>query len=85
MYLDYAENQAQRQRLMSMSDWVGKLDSFLQFNEYELLINKGKVEREVADALAKSEYKKYRVLQDENYVSDFDKSTKLFLKSNDLN
>ena len=80
MYLDYAENQAKRHKLMSMQDWISRLDAFLQFNEYDLLHNKGTVERKVADDLAKAEYKKYRILQDKKYVSDFDKSTEKFLK-----
>jgi len=37
MYLDYAENQAARQKYMTMKDWVEKLDAFLKFNEYEVL------------------------------------------------
>jgi len=82
MYLDYAENQARRHKLMSMQDWVGKLDAFLQFNEYDLLHNKGKVERKVADTLAKTEFAKYRVIQDQQYVSDFDKSTQKYLAKN---
>lgn len=84
MYLDYAENQARRHKIMSMQDWVARLDAFLQFNEYDLLNNKGKVERQVADDFAKAEYKKYRVQQDKKYVSDFDKATKRYLtKSED--
>lgn len=42
MYLDYAENQAKRHKLMSMEKWAIKLDSFLEFNEYELLKDKGR-------------------------------------------
>lgn len=80
MYLDYAENQAKRERLMSMDDWVKKLDAFLQFNEYELLHHKGKVERKVADALAQQEFEKFRVIQDKQYISDFDRATKKILK-----
>ena len=80
MYLDYAENQAKRHKLMSMQDWVTRLDAFLQFNEYDLLHDRGKVERKIADDLAKAEYKKYRVLQDKKYVSDFDKATQKYLK-----
>jgi len=80
MYLDYAENQAKRQKLMAMRDWVSRLDAFLQFNEYDLLHNKGTVERKVADDLAKAQYKKYRVTQDKKYMSDFDKSTEKYLK-----
>jgi hypothetical protein len=80
MYLDYAENQVKRLKLMSMQDWVERLDAFLQFNEYDLLHNKGTVERKVADELAKEEFRKYRVSQDENFLSDFDKSTQKYLK-----
>lgn len=72
MYLDYAENQAKRNKLMSMQDWVNKLDSFLQFNEYDTLNNLGTVSRKVADDLAIAEYNKYRILQDADYKSDFD-------------
>lgn len=79
MYLDYADNQAKRNKLMSMQDWAERLDAFLQFNEYDLLKNKGKVERQVADDLAKAEYHKYRVIQDQSFVSDFDKKTKKLL------
>lgn len=75
MYLDYAENQAKRNKLMSMNDWITKLDSFLHFNEYDLLQNIGIVSREVANSLAIKEYEKYRIIQDDNYVSDFDKAT----------
>lgn len=80
MYLDYAENQAKRNKLMSMNDWITKLDSFLQFNEYDLMENLGQVSREVADSLAIKEHKKYRIIQDNCYISDFDKVTEKYLK-----
>lgn len=79
MYLDYAENRAERQMPMYMKDWVEKLDAFLKFNDYEILTNAGKVSAEVAKALAEKEYEKYRVVQDVLFESDFDKSLKLFL------
>jgi len=72
MYLDYAENQAQKGIVMFMKDWVLKLDAFLQFNEESVLNHQGKVSHEVALALAESEYEKYRVIQDKIIVSDFD-------------
>lgn len=80
MYLDYAENQAKRNKKMSMSDWADKLDAFLQFNEYDLLHDTGKISREVANQLAKDEYKKFRIRQDKEYLSDFDKATTKYLK-----
>ena len=80
MYLDYAENQAKRGKLMSMQDWVSRLDSFLDFNEYDILDNLGSISRKVADELAIKEYEKYRIIQDQNYTSDFDKMTEKYLK-----
>jgi len=76
MYLDYAENQAARQIPMKMTDWVSKLDAFLQFNEYDILKNAGKVSHEVAKKLAEKEYGKFRVIQDKNFESDFEKEAK---------
>ena len=76
MYLDYAENQAARQIPMKMTEWVKKLDAFLQFNEYDILNNAGRVSHEVAKALAEKEYEKFRVEQDRSFESDFDREVK---------
>jgi hypothetical protein len=80
MYLDYAENQAAKNRPMKMQDWIEKLDAFLKFNEYEILTNPGKVSNEIAVNLAGKEYKKFRVEQDKKYISDFDKEVKKLKK-----
>ncbi len=76
MYLDYAENQANKGVVMYMKDWVQKLDAFLQFNEEAILKNAGTVTHEVALALAEKEFEKYRIIQDKLYESDFDKEIK---------
>lgn len=73
MYLDYAERQARRKIPMTMEDWAKRLDIFLEFNEEEILRNKGKVSAEIAKSFAESEFEKYRVIQDGVYQSDFDK------------
>ncbi|MDG3547263.1 virulence RhuM family protein [Methanobacterium formicicum] len=73
MYLDYAENQAERHKLMSMEDWASRLDAFLKFNEYDVLENPGKVSHTVAKEIASKEFEKYRKIQDKDYISDFDK------------
>ena len=73
MYLDYAELQAKRGQVMYMKDWVEKLNAFLQFNERDILEDKGKVTHEIAKAFAEGEYDKFRVIRDANYKSDFDK------------
>ena len=73
MYLDYAENQAERQITMSMADWIQKLDAFLQFNDYKVLQDAGRISHEIAMDLAEKEYEKFRVVQDVDFESDFDK------------
>lgn len=76
MYLDYAELQAEKQRPMTMADWVQKLDAFLQFNEYQILKDAGKISHKVAKKLAEEQYEKFRVIQDRTFESDFDKEVK---------
>lgn len=73
MYLDYATRQARRRIPMTMADWASKLDAFLQFNDADVLQDKGKVTAAIAKAFAESEFEKYRVIQDHLYQSDFDR------------
>lgn len=81
MYLDFAELQAQDHKVMTMKDWIKKLDAFLQFNEKEILDNSGKVSAEIAKSFAENELEKYRVIRDRRLESDFDKEIK-WLKGN---
>ena len=76
MYLDYAEDQAERNIPMTMKDWADKLTAFLQFNQKDILDNQGKVSHEIAKAFAEGEYERYRINQDSLFESDFDKSCK---------
>ena len=76
MYLDYAEMQANKQKIMYMKDWAKRLDAFLQFNEHEILTDAGKVTAEIAKTFAESEFEKYRIIQDRLFESDFDKEIK---------
>jgi hypothetical protein len=79
MYLDYAEDQAERSIPMTMEDWANKLNAFLKFNERDILDNPGKVSQEVAKAFAESEFAKYRIAQDRLFESDFDRHIKKML------
>ena len=72
MYLDYAERQVKLGKIISMKEWKEKLEVFLKINEYNILKDNGKIKREIADKLALDEYKKYRIIQDQKYISDFD-------------
>lgn len=67
--------------LKEMKDWAKRLDAFLQFNDYEVLQDAGKVSAKIAKALADEEYEKFRPIQDRNFESDFDREIKK-LKNN---
>lgn len=84
MYLDYAEDQAERHIPMTMEDWKSRLDVFLQFNERDVLDNPGKVSHKVAESFALSEFEKYRIIQDKLFESDFDKFM-IEMKNEDIN
>lgn len=73
LYLDYAELQAERRIPMSMEDWAKRLDGFLEFNGNELLIGPGKISAEQAKLHAETEFEKYRIIQDQLFLSDYDK------------
>ncbi len=75
-YLDLAENRAERGIVMNMKDWSLFLDKFLQLSDYPILLDKGKISALEAKIKAESEYEKYRVIQDRNYISDFDREIK---------
>ena len=72
MYLDYAERQVKLRHIISMQEQKEKLEMFLNLNEYSILKDNGKIKKEIADKLALDEYEKYRVVQDQKYISDFD-------------
>jgi len=80
MYLDFAEMQAGRGIVMHMKDWVAKLDSFLKFNEHEILSHAGKISHDLAEAFAIKEYEIYKKQQDRMLESDFDREIKKILK-----
>ncbi len=84
MYLDYAEDQAERHIPMTMEDWKNRLDVFLQFNERDVLNNPGKISHKVAESFALSQFEKYRIIQDKLFESDFDKFM-IEMKKDDIN
>lgn len=59
MYLDYAEDQAQRHQPMTMADWEAKLNAFLQFNDREILENAGTISAALAKEKAEAEYERF--------------------------
>ena len=75
-YLDLAENRTSRGIVMNMKDWVIFLDKFLELSDYPILLDKGKISALEAKLKAEGEYSKYRIIQDRNYISDFDKEVR---------
>jgi hypothetical protein len=75
-YLDLAEERARRKIPMTMEDWANRLDLFLEFDERDILHDKGKISAKVAQNLAETEFEKFRIVQDRLFESDFDKAIK---------
>lgn len=72
IFLDIAEDNAERKIPMYMKDWKTEVDNVLKIRHYDLLEGNGKISKKVADEKAETEYEKYQVIQDKNYISDFD-------------
>jgi hypothetical protein len=79
-YLDLAENYAKRQIVMKMDDWTVFMNNFLQLSNYPILTDKGKISQLEAKIKAETEFEKFRIIQDKNYVSDFDLEIKKITK-----
>lgn len=75
-YLDLAEDRAQRRIPMTMEDWAVQLDRFLELTERGILKNAGRVSAEAAKAHAVSEFQRYRLVQEKEFESDFDRVVK---------
>ncbi|MBP3635726.1 MAG: virulence RhuM family protein [Bacilli bacterium] len=71
-YLDLAEMQAMRHIPMTMADWEERLNGFLKLWDHEVLKDNGKITAEMAKIHAETEFEKYRIIQDQIYISDFD-------------
>ena len=80
-YLDLAEKKAENRKVMNMSDWEEYLEQFLNLADYPILTNYGKITMLEAKLKAETEYSKYRVIQDKNYISDFDEQIKNLVKN----
>jgi hypothetical protein len=75
IFLDIAEDSAERNIPMYMKDWKEEVDNVLKIRHYKILEGKGKISKLDADIKASNEYEKFKIKQDKNYISDFDKLT----------
>ena len=72
-YLDFAEMQTLRHIPMTMEDWESRLNGFLTLWNHDVLQDNGKISAELAKLKAETEFEKYRLTQDQTYLSDFDR------------
>jgi hypothetical protein len=80
LYLNFAELQAERNIPTKMKEWVEILDSFLKISRYEILNNQGIISHIQALLKVENEFEKFRKIQDERFISDFDNDIKKVLK-----
>ena len=71
--LDMAERMAKRHIPMTMEDWAKRIDLILEAGGDAVLDNAGRITAEFAKQFAEAEFEKYRVIQDKNFSSDFDR------------
>ena len=72
-FIDTAEDRARRHLIMKMADWKLLLERYLNFQERDILPDAGSVTHEEAEAKALGEYEKFWRIQDQTFLSDFDK------------
>ena len=82
LFLDYAEAMAEEGQVMTMKDWINETDNLLKFRKKEILKDSGKISHKQAIDKANNEYEKYRVKQDEQYISSMDDMYKKYLEEN---
>ena len=79
LFLDYAESMAEDGQVMKMNDWIIETDNLLKFRKKEILKDSGRISHKQAIDKAHGEYEKYKVKQDEQYISSMDELYKKYL------
>ena len=82
LFLDYAESMAEEEQVMKMQDWINETDSLLKFRKKEILKDFGRISHKQAVEKANNEYEKYRIKQDQQYISSMDEMYKKYLEEN---
>ena len=82
MFLVFAEDEAKERHVMTMQDWINATDDLLKFRRKKVLKNSGNISHKHALEKAESEYEKYRVIQDQEYISSMDKFYNKYLEEN---
>jgi len=83
MFIDYAELMAEDEVLMSTQDWLDQTNQFLVNNRRKVLAGKGHMSHEIVIQKANKEYEEFRIRQDQEYISEFDRKMERYLKGED--
>ena len=85
MFLVYAEDEAKERHIMTMNDWIKATDDLLKFRRKQVLKDSGKISHKQAIEKAECEYEKYRVIQDQKYISSMDEFYNKYLEESNKN
>lgn len=85
IFLVFAEDEAKERHIMTMKDWINATDDLLTFRRKKILDNSGKISHRQAIEKAESEYEKYRVIQDQKYISSMDEFYNKYLEESNNN
>ena len=85
MFLVFAEDEAKEKHVMTMKDWINATDDLLKFRNKQVLKDSGKISHKQAVEKAESEYEKYRVIQDQKYISSMDEFYNKYLEESSKN
>ena len=85
MFLVFAEDEAKERHVMTMNDWINATDDLLKFRRKQVLKDSGKISHKQAVEKAENEYEKYRVIQDQRYISSMDKFYNKYLEESNKN
>ena len=85
MFLVFAEDEAKQRHVMTMKDWITATDDLLKFRRKEILNNSGSISHKEAVEKAEKEYEKFRVIQDQKYISSMYEFYNKYLNENSDN
>lgn len=84
MFLVFAEDEAKERHIMMMQDWINATDDLLKFRRKNILKNSGNITHKEAVEKAECEYEKYRVIQDQKYISSMDEFYNKYLNESKM-
>ena len=85
MFLVFAEDEAKERHVMTMKDWINATDDLLKFRRKQVLKDSGKISHKQAIEKAECEYEKYRIIQDQKYISSMDEFYNKYLEESNKN